>query len=146
MGASAVILYGMPETSAARAWPLFGGHLLSATAGVLATRFLSDATLAAGLAVGGALFLMSLFRCVHPPGGATALTVVMGGAELRNLGFSFLVAPLLLNLLVLAVTTHLLRSARRVSRSGEAAQTLAETMPSPGVAASRIGAAAPTSS
>jgi CBS domain-containing membrane protein len=116
MGASAVILYAMPETPAARMWPLFGGHLLSATAGVLTTRYLTDPTLGVAIAVGASLFLMGIFRCVHPPGGATALTVVMGGAELRGLGFGFLVAPLLLNLLVLASTTWLLRSVSSTER------------------------------
>jgi CBS domain-containing membrane protein len=110
MGASAVILYAMPETPAARLWPLFGGHLLSALVGVLATRYLADPISAVALAVGGSLFLMGLFRCIHPPGGATALTVVMGGAELRELGFAFLVSPLLLNLVVLGATAWLLRS------------------------------------
>jgi CBS domain-containing membrane protein len=113
MGASAVILYAMPETPAARTWPLFGGHLLSAIVGILTLRYFADPLVGVALAVGGSLLLMRGLRCVHPPGGATALTVVQGGAEFRELGFRFLVSPLLLNLLVLGTTALLLRSFAR---------------------------------
>jgi CBS domain-containing membrane protein len=109
MGASAVILYALPDTPSARLWPLFGGHLLSATVGILAARVIPHPSLALAVAIFGALLLMNGLRCVHPPGGATALTAVLGGAEMRELGFGFLVAPLLPNLIILSTTTWLLR-------------------------------------
>ena len=111
MGASAVILYALPDTPSARLWPLFGGHLLSATVGIMAARTISHPSLALAVAIFGALLLMNVLRCVHPPGGATALTAVLGGAEMRELGFGFLVAPLLPNLIILSSTTWLLRRA-----------------------------------
>lgn len=115
MGASAVILYALPDTPSARLWPLFGGHLLSATVGIGAARLIPHPSLALAVALFGALLLMNVLRCVHPPGGATALTAVLGGAEMRELGFGFLVAPLLPNLLILSATAWLLR--RLIERS-----------------------------
>jgi len=109
MGASAVILYALPDTPSARLWPLFGGHILSATLAVLVVRTIPHPSLALAAAIFGALFLMSALRCVHPPAGATALTIVLGGAEMRELGFGFLVSPLIPNLIILSSTTWLLR-------------------------------------
>jgi len=109
MGASAVILYALPDTPSARLWPLFGGHLLSAAMGVVAARAIHHPSLALAGAIFGALLLMHVFGCVHPPGGATALTVVLGGSEMRQLGFWFLAVPLLPNLIILSSTTWLLR-------------------------------------
>lgn len=117
MGASAVILYGLPDTSAARLWSLFGGHLLSAVVGILAARWLGDRGDAAALAVGGALLVMGLFRCMHPPGGATALTAVIGGHEVQELGFLFLLSPLLMNLLALGAIHWIFRKLRHLSTS-----------------------------
>lgn len=132
MGASAVILYALPETPAARAWSLFGGHLLSGLVGVLIVRFAGDVKGAPALAVGGALLVMGLFRCIHPPGGATALTVVLGGPELKELGFLFLVNPLLVNLVVLGSITWAFSYARRVARERSSPDPHGETRPDRG--------------
>jgi CBS-domain-containing membrane protein len=40
-------------------------------------------------------------RCLHPPGGASALAAVVGGPAIQSLGYAYLVTPLLLNLIAL---------------------------------------------
>lgn len=40
--------------------------------------------LAAGVAVGGAIFMMERTHSVHPPGGATALVAVIGSADIHR--------------------------------------------------------------
>jgi CBS domain-containing membrane protein len=57
--------------------------------------------LAAGLAVGGAIALMSLCRCLHPPGGAAALTAVIGSEAIHAAGYAFAFAPVALNSIAL---------------------------------------------
>jgi CBS-domain-containing membrane protein len=57
--------------------------------------------LAAALAVGLAIGAMHYLRCIHPPGGATALTAVVGGSGIHELGYGFLVMPVLLNVVVI---------------------------------------------
>lgn len=102
MGASTVLLMGAPHSPLAQPWAFVGGHLISALIGVTCAKLLPGATfLAAGLAVGLAISVMHYLRCLHPPGGATALMTVVGGERILNLGYHFLLTPLLLNVAVL---------------------------------------------
>ena len=101
MGASTVLLFGAPHALFSQPWPLIGGHLLSAAAGVASAQWIADPVLAASCAVALAIALMQVFRCIHPPGGATALTAVLGGTSVTSLGFGFVLTPVLLNVFVL---------------------------------------------
>lgn len=101
MGAATVLLFAVPHGPMSQPWALFVGNLLSAVVGVSCARWIADPILAACLAVGLAIAVMHLFRCVHPPGGATALAAVIGGESIRSLGYEYVVAPTLLNCLVI---------------------------------------------
>ncbi len=89
MGASAVLLFAVPASPLAQPWSIFGGNVVSGLVGVLAARFLGHSAIAVGMAVGAAIFAMSLLRCIHPPGGAVALTAVVGGPAIWQAGFTF---------------------------------------------------------
>ncbi|HET9700085.1 MAG TPA: HPP family protein [Burkholderiales bacterium] len=106
MGASAVLLFAVPHGALSQPWPVLGGHLVSAAIGVTCARWIPDPLLAAPLAVGLAIGAMHYLRCVHPPGGATALIAVIGGPAVQQLGYGFLATPVLLNVvtLILAAT------------------------------------------
>lgn len=104
MGASAVLLFAVPHGTLSQPWPLFGGHMLSAIIGVTCALLLGNIYLSAALAVGLAIGVMHLFRCVHPPGGATALAAVIGGESIRSLGYGFLVFPTLINCAIIFIT------------------------------------------
>ncbi len=101
MGASAILLFTVPHGEFSQPWPVFGGQVVSAIVGVACSRYMPDKMLAAALCVGFACYFMYLLRCVHPPGGATALTAVMAGPDVQALGFGFVLTPVLLNVLVL---------------------------------------------
>ncbi|HTI72995.1 MAG TPA: HPP family protein [Candidatus Limnocylindria bacterium] len=101
MGASAVLLFGMPHGALSQPWPFLGGQLLSALTGVLCQRFIADPMIAGALAVGIAVTLMHYLRCIHPPGGATALAAVIGGPAVHQLGFKYILTPVTLNALAL---------------------------------------------
>lgn len=103
MGASAVLLFAVPHGPLSRPWALVGGHLVSALAGVTVARLIGDPATAAALAVASAIGLMYYLRCIHPPGGATALTAVVGGSGVEALGYQYVFTPVLLNLGVLLV-------------------------------------------
>lgn len=108
MGSSAVLLFGMPHAPAAQPWPVLGGHLVSGVCGVLAVKWLAhDPALAAALAVGAAIALMHLLRCLHPPGGATALYAVLQAGPVGALGWTYLTGPVLLGTCVLLATAVL---------------------------------------
>jgi CBS domain-containing membrane protein len=101
IGASAVLAFAVPASPLAQPWSVVGGNMLSTVAGVTAARFIPDTTMAAGAAVGGAILIMSLCRCLHPPGGAAALTAVIGGPSIHAAGYGFAFAPVALNSIAL---------------------------------------------
>ena len=101
MGASAVLLFAAPHSPFSQPWPVLGGHMLSAAIGITSALLIPDTLVAAAVAVALAIAAMYYLRCLHPPGGATALAVVMGGEVVRSLGYAYLVTPLLLNVLTL---------------------------------------------
>ncbi|MEO7159399.1 MAG: HPP family protein [Polaromonas sp.] len=104
LGASAVLVFAVPASPMAQPWAVVGGNTLSALvgiAGVHGVALLGSAPeLAAAFTVAAAITLMLALRCLHPPGGATALMMVLGG--IADPAFAFY--PVMLNsvLLVLA--------------------------------------------
>lgn len=113
MGASAVLLFAVPASPLAQPWSIIGGNLVASLVGVAAARLVPDPLLAAPLAAGVAVALMFALRCVHPPSGAVALTAVLGGPAISALGFSFVVAPVLLNSLIIASVALAFNNATR---------------------------------
>lgn len=100
MGASAVILFIMPTSPLAQPWPLVGGQLVSAVIGVVCAQVFTHTVFASACAVGGSVLVMLVFRCLHPPGAATALTPIMAGAA-TTLGYDFVLLPVLLNVAIM---------------------------------------------
>ena len=101
MGASAVLLFAVPHGPLSQPWAVFGGHLVSAIIGVACTHLGLDFIPTAALAVALAICAMYYLRCIHPPGGATALSAVAGGESVHALGFHYVLTPVLLNVLVI---------------------------------------------
>jgi CBS domain-containing membrane protein len=101
MGASAVLLFAVPHGALSQPWNVFGGHIISALVGVTCAIVIADEIVAAGLAVGLAIGAMHYLRCIHPPGGATALAAVIGGDVTHALGYQFVITPVLINVLVM---------------------------------------------
>ena len=108
MGASAVLLFAAPHGALSQPWPVLGGHLVSALIGVTCARWLGrEPMLAASLAVALSIAAMYGLRCLHPPGGATALFAVLGGDSVHALGYGYLFSPVLLNIVVLVTVAVL---------------------------------------
>ena len=75
-GASAVLLYGTPESPLAQPRNVLGGHLLSALVGCAVAAFVGTGSVALAMAVGLAIVAMHVTHTTHPPGGATAVIAV----------------------------------------------------------------------
>ena len=103
MGASTVILFIMPGSPLAQPWPLVGGQLVSAMTGVVCAQAFTDLAFASACAVGGSVLVMLLFRCLHPPGAATALTPIIAGDPITSLGYGFVLIPVGLNVAIMLV-------------------------------------------
>ena len=77
MGASAVLVFSVPASPLAQPWAVIGGNGVSAIVGAVCARWIADPVLAATLAVPLAILGMLWLRCLHPPGGAMALSAVL---------------------------------------------------------------------
>jgi len=109
LGASAVLVFAVPASPLAQPWPVIGGNMLSAIVGIACYQAIPGLAIAAGAAVGIAILLMSLLRCLHPPGGAAALTAVIGSQGIHAAGYGFALVPVGINsvaLVLLALAFH----------------------------------------
>ncbi|MFD1331213.1 HPP family protein, partial [Methylopila musalis] len=97
MGASSVLLFAVPASPLAQPWSIMGGNVVAAVIGVAAAQLIPSPFLAAAVAAGLAIAAMIALRCLHPPSGAVALTAVLGGAPVHDLGFGFALWPVAAN-------------------------------------------------
>lgn len=96
IGATAVLLFAVPASPLAQPRAVLGGNILSALVGVTCALFVPQPIVAAVLAVSLSIVLMSLAGCLHPPGGAMALTAVIGGPAVTSIGYEFVLVPVAL--------------------------------------------------
>ena len=96
LGASAVLVFGLPASPLAQPWSVIGGNSLSALVGAACGLLIHDPVWAGAIAVSLAIAVMFATRCLHPPGGAAALLSAMGGVSL-----SFALFPVAVNSLLL---------------------------------------------
>jgi len=103
-GASSVLVYGVIQSPLAQPRNLIGGHLVSAIAGVTVLQFVPDVVwLTAPLAVSSSIVLMQITKTLHPPGGATALIAVTGSAQIKEMGYWYVITPVMSGALILLV-------------------------------------------
>jgi CBS-domain-containing membrane protein len=119
-GASAVLVFGAIRSPLAQPRNLLGGHILSALIGVSAYKLLpSHIWLAAALAVATAIALMHATKTLHPPGGATALIAVIGGAKIHNLGYFYVLTPIGAGAAIMLVVALLVNNIPKTRRYPE---------------------------
>ncbi len=103
-GATAVLLYGAIDSPLAQPRNLIGGHLLSALIGVTIAQLIpGHIYLSASLAVSLSIIIMQWSKTLHPPGGATALIAVSGGEKITELGYMYVLSPVLSGVLILLI-------------------------------------------
>lgn len=101
-GASSVLVYGVIQSPLAQPRNLIGGHVISAIIGVTVYKFLPEILwLTAPLAVASSIVLMQITKTLHPPGGATALIAIAGSEKIKNLGYWYVLSPVLSGALIL---------------------------------------------
>lgn len=103
-GASAVLIYGVPMGELSQPRNLIGGHVISALVGVGAYNLCpTNLALASALAVSLAIAAMLITSTTHPPGGATALIAVIGGASVHELGVMYAFTPVLIGAVIMLI-------------------------------------------
>ena len=127
MGASAVLLFAVPASPLAQPWSIIGGNTISALVGIAVVHAVPDRTAAAAIAVASAIAVMSLLRCLHPPGGAASLLAVLGGPAAASAHVSFAFVPVAVNSVVLVLLGILFHRFSKHSYPHTAKPVLADT-------------------
>ncbi|UVE16711.1 HPP family protein [Pseudomonas sp. LS44] len=113
LGASAILLFAVSSGALAQPWSIVGSYLVATLVALALVQVGGASLVTASLAVGVALALMCPLRCLHPPGGAVAFCVAMGGPDLAEMGLQVL-APVMLNALCLLACALLYNNLTRV--------------------------------
>ncbi len=94
-GATAVVLFGAPESRMARPRSVFGGSIISSLIGVSVAQLMPNQPLWLGgmLAVCLSIAAMRISDTMHSPGGAMAFLAVASPPEIRELGFFYVIYP-----------------------------------------------------
>ena len=80
-GATAVLLFAVPESPLAQPRNVIGGNIIGAVVSLILLHFFGSQPWVMALAVATAIKVMQLTRTLHPPGGAVALVGVMSHAQ-----------------------------------------------------------------
>ena len=101
LGATSVLLYGVPSSPLAQPRNVLFGNLIASVIGV-SMRYAFDGHpnlnwIATALAVSITIFLMDVTNTMHPPAGATAMLPIIGTQAMKDLGFLFIAYPVLVS-------------------------------------------------
>lgn len=80
-GASAVLLYGVPDAPLSQPRNVFFGHAFSAAVGVVTYMLFGLTWWSVALGTAIAIIVMLSTKTTHPPGGATALVAILNKAQ-----------------------------------------------------------------
>lgn len=103
LGATAVLVFCVPNSPLAQPWSAIVGNVTSALVALAAIQNV-PAPWSAGIAVGGAITAMMFVRALHPPGGAVALLTALDPAPALKTGPLFAVMPIGLTTTALVLT------------------------------------------
>ena len=97
-GASAVLIYGVPDAPLSQPLNVIFGHTFSAAAGVATFMMFGLTWWSPGVGTALALVVMLLTKTTHPPGGATALFAVLTKAHP-----SYILTPIMAGATILVI-------------------------------------------
>lgn len=80
-----MLVFGMPSGPLSQPWPVLAGSLLSMWVGVASAVLVPDGAWAGALAVAVSVAVMLPLRCLHPPGAALALSMVLNPQQAAQL-------------------------------------------------------------
>jgi CBS domain-containing membrane protein len=136
MGSTAAMLFAVPHGALSQPWPLLGGHLVSGLIGIACLLYVPDPLLA-GKPCHGTGDRRHALPALHPSsrrgdraGGRTGQRIV------KAMGFGFVAAPLMLNVLII-LTAAIAFNALFPWRRYPAALVRNTPAPTPAVAATR---------
>jgi CBS-domain-containing membrane protein len=103
-GASSVLIYGIINSPFSQPRNLIGGHIISAIIGVTVYKIIpSELWLSSAIAVSLSIVVMQITKTLHPPGGATALIANLGSDNIKELGYLYVLSPVLSGVFILLI-------------------------------------------
>jgi len=115
MGASTILAMVAYRSPMSQPWAILGGHLVAAVMGLVSVFFVKELVLAAAAAMALTILAQLILRCLHAPGGGTALLPVLGSEAIlaEGFGFVFVVVVNSLVLIIFAIIFNNLHPGRR---------------------------------
>lgn len=107
-GATAVILFALPDSPLAKAKNVILGHLLAALLGLIFVHAFGLTVWSLSVAVGLAIALMVLMHITHPPAGATTLLIMLTAPD-----WWFLLNPVLTGSALMVLVAHYYHKSHR---------------------------------
>ncbi|QWE14410.1 HPP family protein [Polynucleobacter sp. AP-Sving-400A-A2] len=107
LGASALLVFVLPQSPMAQPWAVIAGNTLSALVGISVIHFVDDPLMAMSFAASLSIFGMFILRCLHPPAAAIALIVVLGNVMHYRYAFFPIMIDSVVLVLVGAVYSNL---------------------------------------
>jgi CBS domain-containing membrane protein len=102
-----VLVYECIQSPLAQPRNVIGSYIVASFLGVCARMICDeigiDRYFTNAFAVAAALFGMNLTKTVHPPAGAVALTAVIGGKMIEELGFAYVLVSFVAAIILVAV-------------------------------------------
>ncbi|MCL1042391.1 HPP family protein [Shewanella marisflavi] len=102
-GATAVLVFGVPESPLAQPRNVIFGHLLTCAIGLYFFHYVGVNPFTLALASGLAVSAMLLTKTTHPPAGATPLLVMLTGQD-----WWFLLSPVLTGAVIIVLVGKLI--------------------------------------
>lgn len=78
LGASALLVFALPQSPMAQPWAVIAGNTLSALVGISVNYLIGNPLLALPFSVAASIMGMFILRCLHPPAAAVAMIAVLG--------------------------------------------------------------------
>jgi len=100
LGASALLVFALPQNPKAQPWAVIAGNTLSALIGISCAIAIQTPLIALPMAASLSILGMFMLHCLHPPAAAVALIAVLGGLP----HYRYAVVPVMIDsvLLILA--------------------------------------------
>lgn len=107
LGASALLVFALPQSPMAQPWAVIAGNTVSALIGISCAIVIQVPLIALPAAASLSILGMFMLRCLHPPAAAVALIAVLGGITHYRYAFFPVMVDSVLLILAGAVYSNL---------------------------------------
>ena len=113
-GATAVLVFGLPQSPLAQPENVIFGHLITAVIGIVFSQYVGVTPVSLAIATGLGITCMLVSKTTHPPAGANPILIMLAGH-----GWSFLVTPVLIGSVVIVLMSKGLQKVQQYSLKSE---------------------------